>query len=118
RRHTRSKRDWSSDVCSSDLPKVNRRPLRSCTDAWTSLEKERRPMTQETLTEPQSAQKQLTQDAAAAPRIPRRPQERTMHGDTAVIDHGWLRTLDPAAIAAHLDAERRVGKECRSRWAP
>src|SRR5699024_11364334 len=22
RRHTRSKRDWSSDVCSSDLPKV------------------------------------------------------------------------------------------------
>src|SRR5690625_5476304 len=62
-------------------------------------------MTQETLTEPQSAQKQLTQDAAAAPRIPRRPQERTMHGDTAVIDHGWLRTLDPAARAAQLDAE-------------
>src|SRR5699024_3347719 len=88
-----------------DDPKVNRRPLRSCTDAWTSLEKERRPMTQETLAEPQSAQKQLTQDAAAAPRIPRRPQERTMHGDTAVIDHGWLRTLDPAAIAAHLDAD-------------
>lgn len=28
-----------------------------------------------------------------------------MHGDTAVIDHGWLRTLDPAEIAAHLDAE-------------
>src|SRR5699024_3901929 len=53
----------------------------------------------------QSAQKQLTQDAAAAPRIPRRPQERTMHGDTAVIDHGWLRTLDPAEIVAHLDAE-------------
>src|SRR5699024_11578609 len=23
RRHTRSKRDWSSDVCSSDLPPVN-----------------------------------------------------------------------------------------------
>src|SRR5699024_11997575 len=22
RRHTRSKRDWSSDVCSSDLPKI------------------------------------------------------------------------------------------------
>src|SRR5690625_8011091 len=28
-----------------------------------------------------------------------------MHGDTAVIDHGWLRTLDPAEIVAHLDAE-------------
>src|SRR5207249_6410227 len=24
RRHTRSKRDWSSDVCSSDLERVNR----------------------------------------------------------------------------------------------
>src|SRR5699024_11239111 len=24
RRHTRSKRDWSSDVCSSDLPKIER----------------------------------------------------------------------------------------------
>src|SRR5207249_9110001 len=24
RRHTRSKRDWSSDVCSSDLPSVSR----------------------------------------------------------------------------------------------
>src|SRR6266513_3180365 len=24
RRHTRSKRDWSSDVCSSDLPRVMR----------------------------------------------------------------------------------------------
>src|SRR5699024_11277786 len=27
RRHTRSKRDWSSDVCSSDLPLWNRRIL-------------------------------------------------------------------------------------------
>src|SRR5438067_13059954 len=27
RRHTRSKRDWSSDVCSSDL-------AADCTDAW------------------------------------------------------------------------------------
>src|SRR5699024_11916913 len=26
RRHTRSKRDWSSDVCSSDLPFAGRRP--------------------------------------------------------------------------------------------
>src|SRR5438067_11344292 len=25
RRHTRSKRDWSSDVCSSDLPEINSR---------------------------------------------------------------------------------------------
>src|SRR5699024_11224995 len=30
RRHTRSKRDWSSDVCSSDL--INLRPIMSPTD--------------------------------------------------------------------------------------
>src|SRR5437868_15519876 len=28
RRHTRSKRDWSSDVCSSDLPSRNRASIR------------------------------------------------------------------------------------------
>src|SRR5207249_7945780 len=28
RRHTRSKRDWSSDVCSSDLPQPTRHPNR------------------------------------------------------------------------------------------
>src|SRR5699024_6928744 len=28
RRHTRSKRDWSSDVCSSDLPRSSHRPRR------------------------------------------------------------------------------------------
>lgn len=62
-------------------------------------------MTQEILTEPQPTQEPQSQAAAAAPQIPRRPLERTMHGDTAVTDHGWLRTLDPAEIAAHLDAE-------------
>src|SRR6266513_6476154 len=28
RRHTRSKRDWSSDVCSSDLPSIRQDPSR------------------------------------------------------------------------------------------
>src|SRR5207249_7609273 len=31
RRHTRSKRDWSSDVCSSDLRPLTRRPRRKPT---------------------------------------------------------------------------------------
>src|SRR5699024_11968068 len=33
RRHTRSKRDWSSDVCSSDLPEVYRTRGRLSTNA-------------------------------------------------------------------------------------
>src|SRR5437868_15122489 len=58
RRHTRSKRDWSSDVCSSDLH---------------------------------------TCPAAAVGR------------DSAAIS---------GPRAARRSEERRVGKECRSRWAP
>src|SRR6266704_6355422 len=60
RRHTRSKRDWSSDVCSSDLASV------------------------------------LTMISAPC----RSDSSR------------------PAVNAAARSEERRVGKECRSRWAP
>src|SRR6266498_5687794 len=61
RRHTSSLRDWSSDVCSSDLPDRLRAAL------------------------------------SAAPRI---------------------HVPDPEHATAGRSEERRVGKECRSRWAP
>src|SRR5438034_10861108 len=70
RRHTRSLCDWSSDVCSSDLP----------------------------------------QAAAEAPRHPpRAPEEDDADGGAA---HGRVRALRLRS------EERRVGKECRSRWSP
>src|SRR5436309_12708686 len=62
RRHTRFSRDWSSDVCSSDL--------------------------------------QLH-------RLPRRPG-----------DHQGDQRRGPGADAVRRSEERRVGKECRSRWSP
>src|SRR5882724_7351327 len=62
RRHKRCLSDWSSDVCSSDLP--NRRG--------------------------QARQ---------------RPQP-------------WRPTLCPIGIRSSRSEERRVGKECRSRWSP
>src|SRR5207249_7613284 len=65
RRHTRSKRDWSSDVCSSDL-----------------------------------------QHDAAHPRADGR---RVAHRAAAVQQRG------PHHARSE---ERRVGKECRSRWSP
>src|SRR5215813_11717618 len=66
RRHTRCGRDWSSDVCSSDL-------------AWPE---DRRPT------------------PAPCARLGRRPNPR-------------------ARPSGHLRSEeRRVGKECRSRWSP
>src|SRR2546421_7544525 len=89
RRHTRSDRDWSSDVCSSDLL--------------------------------------LALDAAADRRA---AQAELLH---AVLElaHGEIRVLQRdaregdktlAVVGADLgelrSEERRVGKECRSRWSP
>src|SRR3712207_8102114 len=74
RRHTRYWRDWSSDVCSSDL---------SCYEAFIHI------------------------------------------GDSMFNQHAkWLkvtRDLDwrrPVASLNYRSEERRVGKECRSRWPP
>src|SRR5438067_10925567 len=70
RRHTRSKRDWSSDVCSSDL--------------WY-----RDPV------------------AEAERRLQRRCACRCCRAASS-----------PPGCASPRSEERRVGKECRSRWAP
>src|SRR5690349_22923724 len=74
RRHTRSLRDWSSDVCSSDLIDQERdvgRPRR----LW--------------LQDPSLAKRTLTDDRQREFRL-------------------WEARSE----------ERRVGKECRSRWSP
>src|SRR5436309_8517113 len=68
RRHTRFSRDWSSDVCSSDLARAH------CRERL----------------------------------VARRVQE----GDLAVPG---LDLVGPDVLRSE---ERRVGKECRSRWAP
>src|SRR5206468_7976004 len=73
RRHTRSDRDWSSDVCSSDLVVVVRVEL---------------------------AGEDLGQQRVSAHHH-RRDDHSTEHGRPAQ----WR------------SEERRVGKECRSRWA-
>src|SRR3712207_9495887 len=66
RRHTRYWRDWSSDVCSSDLPSA----IATCSRlAWT----------------------------ATCPSAP---------------------SVSPSRIRHPRSEERRVGKECRSRWSP
>src|SRR2546422_3000785 len=86
RRHTRCSRDWSSDVCSSDL-----------------------------------AQEPAPEEEAARP--------PGVHGSGVTLVHTFkvgrltCHTLDGGR--QHLDGgamfrseERRVGKECRSRWSP
>src|SRR5690349_25064353 len=79
RRHTRSLRDWSSDVCSSDLV---------------------RPRTPSEL-------------PAWAQRISGRDTERSHLSSEGARQH-------PGSVAVRTlrSEERRVGKECRSRWSP
>src|SRR5207249_7068870 len=85
RRHTRSKRDWSSDVCSSDLPdnsslEIRHHGKRIGRGTWAPV-----------VGEPLGAAKRLFEDLA--------PEE------------GMI--AEPSGRSE----ERRVGKECRSRWA-
>src|SRR5206468_9330130 len=95
RRHTRSDRDWSSDVCSSDLrsqlPKSvasNKASLRDSvaeTRAGASFQKQ-----------PRSRAAQISSSSA-----------------------GRLTTPSTASLSiSKRSEERRVGKECRSRRSP
>src|SRR2546428_2840413 len=89
RRHTRSDRDWSSDVCSSDL-------WRSATP----VEQIGQRVLERQVFEPRVADRQGSlggegADQLLVPRVER----------------------DDRAVLARSE-ERRVGKECRSRWSP
>src|SRR5262245_63681191 len=77
RRHTRCLSDWSSDVCSSDLVRLD-----------------------VAVTERRSFR---------AARASRRINDRRAIG---------VRARDPRGRRRPRSEERRVGKECRSRWSP
>src|SRR5256885_6731051 len=88
RRHTRLQGDWSSDVCSSDLP--NQSIGRQATQ-WRLLD---------TFT---------PGNANAAP--------ATLGTANTLSFNEWM--VDPATGDDWFRSEeRRVGKECRSRWSP
>src|SRR2546428_866442 len=89
RRHTRSDRDWSSDVCSSDL-NARRRERR----LWLKT----------------------------APREETFSMLYAGNGDYAPDAIIYYMLIDEPAIYMlgryERSEERRVGKECRSRWSP
>src|SRR3989442_9335330 len=88
RRHTRCGRDWSSDVCSSDL------------------------------FQPYTARCHSGTLVATKTRSPRRKL------NTSDVQRGGRLKATHSALAINIvtpparSEERRVGKECRSRWSP
>src|SRR3712207_8045942 len=88
RRHTRYWRDWSSDVCSSDLVKHR------------GLDLDSRPEIYVPVNQPLFANR-------PTPPLSLYVAMRTK-GDPEAL----------AAAARRRSEERRVGKECRSRWSP
>src|SRR3712207_8416446 len=84
RRHTRYWRDWSSDVCSSDL-----------------VEPERGEQPELVLERHADPARWLARGVTAAERLAPR------HAGGALVGRQAVRS-----------EERRVGKECRSRWSP
>src|SRR5699024_11944769 len=85
RRHTRSKRDWSSDVCSSDLADIVFRGVLSPGDDVCAL-----------------------RDVVEV-------RQALDHGMSQQIVDALEGTSNPELSRSE---ERRVGKECRSRWSP
>src|SRR2546429_6495862 len=89
RRHTRCSRDWSSDVCSSDLGAAKRCLL---------------PFVLE-VNAPLVCEQQRFRGGMTCPWLARRIERLVWRGSDLVI-------------AVSRSEERRVGKECRSRWSP
>src|SRR2546429_3677641 len=88
RRHTRCSRDWSSDVCSSDLMRRSR-----LVDG--------------------AAQAQQA-DAIAQ----RKARAQGFESWIALVGRHRCGNADRPGEVAIRSEERRVGKECRSRWSP
>src|SRR3712207_7044340 len=85
RRHTRYWRDWSSDVCSSDLP-VSTIPPFSITTIFSAL---------------RTVERRWAMTRVVRPCMSLRMASCTRRSDSESRSE-----------------ERRVGKECRSRWSP
>src|SRR3712207_7385714 len=88
RRHTRYWRDWSSDVCSSDLPGPP----------------------------PAAGRERTSNGCAVLKRSLRRSFRR--HAPCCLAQALTATWSENSEVLPWRSEERRVGKECRSRWSP
>src|SRR5439155_17597450 len=93
RRHTRWPRDWSSDVCSSDLQELEAAVV-LCPQVSVMSE------------QPHGFEQQIVE------------VHRVGEAQTRLIVVVHLREPPRLGVFRLRSEERRVGKECRCRWAP
>src|SRR5690606_40985880 len=100
-RHTRFSRDWSSDVCSSDL----------------SIARALRELQADVVVLQEVENEQVTAELAAASGT--YPHHVTSRGnDPRGIDIAVLSRWPIVAVRSHRSEERRVGKGWWARWPP
>src|SRR5690606_39301700 len=99
RRHTRFSRDWSSDVCSSDLAPHVRNGARTCFASAALL----------TVVACAGGPPNVVPVAQSAPLAAR------LVPAVRVLDSAIAAGAAPGAVLR--SEERRVGSECRGRWA-
>src|SRR2546422_8189954 len=98
RRHTRCSRDWNSDVCSSDLVADDEHG-----DAV---------QTRNELARPRGLNRRQDHAGCVASR-----GREAAKGRVATIRNN-MRNSESPKLYSNRSEERRVGKECRSRWSP
>src|SRR5256885_16178734 len=103
RRHTRLQGDWSSDVCSSDLPSRSRFLVRGFSMKYESVGQFLEEVAQRNPGQPEFLQAVTEVMESLWPFIEKNPK---------YAEHGLLERL----VEPERSEERRVGKECRSRW--
>src|SRR6267378_1984358 len=182
RRHTRSLRDWSSDVCSSDLIVTNahvvdgvrdvtvaladgqqvpvrseeRRVGKECRSRWSPHHEKKNTITCVSTVSPRAPDrlmKEAVPGGAVFPTLTRLDSAHTVNAELAVFFFQagdgirdlyvtgvqtcalpisptwqssrstaaisrWRRSAIPPSSRSVRSEERRVGKECRSRWSP
>src|SRR5256885_8074144 len=97
RRHTILQGDWSSDVCSSDLPPIHRRGLHS---------------------PPHACQRCALLRTSNRRGFPMTTKIYVGNLPYSVTDSSLESNFAEFGNVASRSEERRVGKECRSRWSP
>ena len=111
RRHTRLRRDWSSDVCSSDLADISREKIAA------SREWQQRDSGADRRRQLRGDWEELLGDCRPREGAVVLSLDTTYALQKSIVVQRIALQVEPGIVVPRSE-ERRVGKECRSRWSP